>query len=256
MKIYTKINYQWLDDKLVKTSSNSFEYTGELSLCNGLGQAISSATSLGGEGGGVLDNALETATGLATDPLGTTTTIIDENTDSILDSEDVQDAADKAEGAVTDPLGTTTTIIDENTDSVADSEDVQDAADKAEDLADPNTYTEAIAEGISTGTAAIHAGLDDTVGSINTDQLAIGGTTKDLLDKFQYNVGGVLDGWTTSINDGLDMLHGNTGGGGNVEVKKMKNAGKRGLKNKTNANLKVNKSKGQARKSLKINRPK
>ena len=254
MKIYTKINYQWLDDKLVKTSSNSFEYTGELSLCNGLGQAISSATSLGGEGGGVLDNALETATGLATDPLGTTTTIIDENTDSILDSEDVQDAADKAEGAVTDPLGTTTTIIDENTDSVADSEDVQDAADKAEDLADPNTYTEAIAEGISTGTSAVITEANRH----NRDDISImpGGTTKDLLDKFQYNVGGVLDGWTTSINDGLDMLHGNTGGGGNVEVKKMKNAGKRGLKNKTNANLKVNKSKGQARKSLKINRPK
>ena len=254
MKIYTKINYQWLDDKLVKTSSNSFEYTGELSLCNGLGQAISSATSLGGEGGGVLDNALETATGLATDPLGTTTTIIDENTDSILDSEDVQDAADKAEGAVTDPLGTTTTIIDENTDSVADSEDVQDAADKAEDLADPNTYTEAIAEGISTGTSAVITEANRH----NRDDISImpGATTKDLLDKFQYNVGGVLDGWTTSINDGLDMLHGNTGGGGNVEVKKMKNAGKRGLKNKTNANLKVNKSKGQARKSLKINRPK
>ena len=255
MKIYTKINYQWLDDKLVKTSSNSFEYTGELSLCNGLGQAISSATSLGGEGGGVLDNALETATGLATDPLGTTTTIIDENTDSILDSEDVQDAADKAEGAVTDPLGTTTTIIDENTDSVADSEDVQDAADKAEDLADPNTYTEAIAEGISTGTSAVITEANRH----NRDDISImpGGTTKDLLDKFQYNVGGVLDGWTTSINDGLDMLHGDKGGGGgNVEVKKMKNAGKRGLKNRTNANLKVNKSKGQARKSLKINRPK
>ena len=255
MKIYTKINYQWLDDKLVKTSSNSFEYTGELSLCNGLGQAISSATSLGGEGGGVLDNALETATGLATDPLGTTTTIIDENTDSILDSEDVQDAADKAEGAVTDPLGTTTTIIDENTDSVADSEDVQDAADKAEDLADPHTYTEAIAEGISTGTSAVITEANRH----NRDDISImpGGTTKDLLDKFQYNVGGVLDGWTTSINDGLDMLHGDKGGGGgNVEVKKMKNAGKRGLKNRTNANLKVNKSKGQARKSLKINRPK
>ena len=108
MKIYTKINYQWLDDKLVKTSSNSFEYTGELSLCNGLGQAISSATSLGGEGGGVLD-----------------------------------------------PIGTTTDIIDKNTDSLFDSEDVQDAADKAEDLADPHTYTEAIAEGISTGTSAV-----------------------------------------------------------------------------------------------------
>ncbi len=45
MKIYTKINYKWLDGQLVKTSSKSFEYEGDLTLCGGGGGG-------GGKGGG------------------------------------------------------------------------------------------------------------------------------------------------------------------------------------------------------------
>jgi hypothetical protein len=44
MKIYTEINYKWLDGQLVKTSSKSFEYEGDLTLCGGGGG--------GGKGGG------------------------------------------------------------------------------------------------------------------------------------------------------------------------------------------------------------
>ena len=45
MKIYTEINYKWLDSQLVKTSSKSFEYEGDLTLCGGGGGG-------GGKGGG------------------------------------------------------------------------------------------------------------------------------------------------------------------------------------------------------------
>lgn len=58
MKIYTEINYKWLDGQLVKTDSKSFEYEGELTLCVGgsLGTALGSvglgAVTTNAQGGG------------------------------------------------------------------------------------------------------------------------------------------------------------------------------------------------------------
>jgi len=67
MKIYTEINYQWLDNQIVKTSSKSFEYDGEISLCMGGG---------GGGGGDPITKAItkvaDTTTAVVTDPVGTT----------------------------------------------------------------------------------------------------------------------------------------------------------------------------------------
>ena len=37
MKIYTEVNYEWKDGELVKTSSESFEYSGDIALCKGGG---------------------------------------------------------------------------------------------------------------------------------------------------------------------------------------------------------------------------
>ena len=37
MKIYTEVNYEWKDGELVKTSSESFEYLGDIALCRGGG---------------------------------------------------------------------------------------------------------------------------------------------------------------------------------------------------------------------------
>ena len=37
MKIYTEINYKWLDGQLVKIDDKSFEYEGEVTLCEGDG---------------------------------------------------------------------------------------------------------------------------------------------------------------------------------------------------------------------------
>ena len=37
MKIYTEVNYEWKDGELVKTSSDSFEYSGDIAFCGGGG---------------------------------------------------------------------------------------------------------------------------------------------------------------------------------------------------------------------------
>ena len=42
MKVYTEVNYEWKNDSLVQTSSESFDYSGDIALCGG-----------GGGGGGV-----------------------------------------------------------------------------------------------------------------------------------------------------------------------------------------------------------
>ena len=59
MKVYTEVNYEWENDSLVQTSSESFDYSGDIALCGG-----------GGGGGGVtkvINKAVSGATGLTDD---------------------------------------------------------------------------------------------------------------------------------------------------------------------------------------------
>ena len=37
MKVYTEVNYEWKNDSLVQTSSESFDYSGDIALCGGGG---------------------------------------------------------------------------------------------------------------------------------------------------------------------------------------------------------------------------
>jgi len=82
MKIYTEINYEWLDGQLIEISSESFNYNGPLTLCTG--------------------GAADTAEDLIEDPIGTTGDAFEEAKDDALDS--------------------TEEFIDENTDSFGDLE--------------------------------------------------------------------------------------------------------------------------------------
>ena len=41
MKIYTEVNYEWKDGSLVQTSSKSFDYTGDITLCGVGGGGLS-----------------------------------------------------------------------------------------------------------------------------------------------------------------------------------------------------------------------
>lgn len=70
MKVYTEVNYEWKNDSLVQTSSESFDYSGDIALCGG-----------GGGGGGVtkvINKALGGAAGLTDDVIqGAANTVAD-----------------------------------------------------------------------------------------------------------------------------------------------------------------------------------
>ena len=56
MKIYTEVNYEWKDGSLVKTSSKSFDYSGDIALCGGgggggLAKAVAKTTETVGDVG-------------------------------------------------------------------------------------------------------------------------------------------------------------------------------------------------------------
>ena len=102
MKIYTEINYEWLDNHLVEKSSESFDYEGELILCgvgNGGGGAdpVSSA----------ITSAAETIDDVVTDPVGTTTDIIGDTATTF--GESLEPAADFADNV----LGQTGDVLNE-----------------------------------------------------------------------------------------------------------------------------------------------
>ena len=67
MKIYTEVNYKWENGKLIETSSDSFEYSGDITLCGGGG----------GGGGNIITKAasriregLDDTVAIAKDPTG------------------------------------------------------------------------------------------------------------------------------------------------------------------------------------------
>ena len=219
MKIYTEINYKWLDGQLVKTDSKSFEYDGEVSLCSGIASGIASGVSgIGTAATGIASTATGTASQGAQEVLGAVTEPLSSA------GEIATDAVDALETTVVDPITNATDQI-----------------------------TDVTAEGLSTGMEAIgeEAGRAGSGALTTLKDLKIGGTTENLLNKFQDTVGGGLDGLTTTLNDGLSALTGGGGGGQNkVDVEKMSRKGK--IKNKSASKLAVNKSKGRARKSLRI----
>ena len=245
MKIYTEINYKWLDGQLVKIDSKSFEYDGEVSLCMsgvvaGLGQA---ATGIGNTVSGTAQGSAQGLQTTASDVSGGVEAGVEGATETL---NTVLTETEAGLEVATDPLEGTGQIIDDFVDSTTTT--VVDPIIHATDQ-----VTTGLAEGLSTGMDAIgEEGGRVGQGALTTlEPLQIGGTTKDLLDKFEDTVGSGLSGLTTSINDGLGYLTPSGGGGGKVELEKMKSR-KGKLKNKNIANLKVNKSKGRARKSLRI----
>ena len=79
MKIYTEINYEWLDNHLVEKSSESFDYEGELILCGvGGGGGGGGLSTFSGKVADTVTKATETIDDVITDPVGTTTDIIDD----------------------------------------------------------------------------------------------------------------------------------------------------------------------------------
>ena len=184
MKIYTEVNYKWLDGQLVKTDSKSFEYEGKLSLC-----------SMGGGGGGG-------------DPI----------TEAV------------------------TTVVDTGTGAIEDAGDI--ASDTLGD------FGEGLQEGVeSFGDKIIDDDLEHAI-NVNVDKLhdygkAVNTVVADELTRwsdFAMEKGKEI----SALFPGLD------GGGDTVTDPDRLKAVKGGLKKKSRANLKVNKSLGRARSSLRI----
>ena len=101
MKIYTEINYQWVDGKLVELSSKSFEYSGNLILCGGGGGGGAKGGGGGGGGGtlgAITSSVTDTVTDVVEDPVGTTTDIVTDTVSTV--GEGVAVVADKASGEV------------------------------------------------------------------------------------------------------------------------------------------------------------
>ena len=91
MKIYTEVTYKWENDSLKQESSKSFDYSGEVSLCKGLGG--------GGGGGGPLNNLA----GAVTEGISNTAEAITDTTEII------KDPAGTIEGG---PGGTLGQVVD------------------------------------------------------------------------------------------------------------------------------------------------
>jgi hypothetical protein len=300
MKIYTEVNYKWLDGQLVKTDSKSFEYDGEVTLCGPgggggggtLGDLATGATKIADDTG--LTTLVETGANLGDtavanieDGVGALTEVVTDTLsggadaaselaqnnpiapppETVLPMYDpsikydkwgmvIEDLGSQVTNVVTDPLGTATTVLGNTGDALQDVVGV---------VSDP------ILEGMQTGGQVAGDNLNDALGIVTgglgdiTEGTGIGGSTLDILT----GVGGGLDdimepvnetvwdamgGINTSIADGLDLITGPfkpKGGGPKVELEKMKSRKGR-LKNRNIAKLRVNKSKGRARQSLRI----
>ena len=243
MKIYTEINYKWLDGQLVKTDSKSFEYDGEASLCMagvaaGLGQAASgvAATATGTAQAGAQGIQQQVSTvgeGIDAGITGATEVLDAGLTETSAGLEAATNPLDMGGDVLSDVVdATATTVVDPITNAT-------------------DQITSATTEGLSTGLTAGTEEAGRWGNTLTKNSIALGGTTKHLLDKFQDTVGGGLDGLATTLNDGLAVLTGGGGGGQNkVDVEKMSRKGR--IKNKSASKLAVNKSKGRARKSLRI----
>jgi len=62
MKIYTEVNYEWKNDSLVQTSSETFDYSGDIALCGGGG---------GGSVANVIRKTIDDTVDVVKDPAGT-----------------------------------------------------------------------------------------------------------------------------------------------------------------------------------------
>ena len=65
MKIYTEVNYEWKNDSLVQTSSESFDYSGDIALCGGGGGGITKVLNK------VIKDPVEGIVNTVKDPAGT-----------------------------------------------------------------------------------------------------------------------------------------------------------------------------------------
>ena len=242
MKIYTEINYKWLDGQLVKTDSKSFEYDGEVILCGP-----------GGGGGGTLakvaDKVISPAGNVVSDVAGLGSTAADIGT-SVLEegvgaAGNLGDTASTAIGENLTDLNTITSGLGDGVNQLADN-----TIGKAGDV---------ISEGIDSGGAALGEGLAMNSGVATTLSNAGDALSTNLqpiksnLDKagtmVTDNIKGATDFIGEKANELTTFFHGSTPPS---QVDVAKGAVKGSLKGKQKSEFGANKGKKRARKSLRI----
>jgi len=215
MKIYTEINYEWLDNHLVEKSSESFDYEGEIILC-GAG---------GGGGGGPLPTLIEdivlksadTVTDVITDPVGTTTDIIGDTITTAGES------LEPAAGGLDNILGQTGDVLNEG---------LTTGGVKLGELGQPNLAQFGTGQGGTLGDIAGGAAYYGDLANENiTGLFEFIGEKGQELTNFIH---GTQDPTTVTIDPDQSAYSGTTA-------------------NKKAGELAANKAKAQARSSLRIN---
>jgi len=217
MKIYTEINYKWLDGQLVKIDSKSFEYDGEVSLCMpgvtaGIASGVSGiGTAATGLGNAITGNVQQGAEGI------------------------VETAADVGTGVVETAV--------EGAESLAETTvDVGEAA------------LEGVHEGVDMGTEALHSVTDtgkDLLHSVTDTGKDLLHAGADALTDGRDTLTGLF------VEDPLNQVMEEVGGmvGGGAPGTESFAKGNKGKKQKNNPFLAIEKGKKSARGSTKIRRP-
>ena len=238
MKIYTEINYKWLDDQLVKTDSKSFDYEGKLSLCG--------AAMGGGGGGGPLAKIADTVTDVAIDPIGTTTDAITSVADTVTD-------------VVNDPIGTTQDAITTVADTIGDTittagESLEPAVAGLDNIL--GQTGDVLNEGLSSGGEKLGELGQPNLAQFGTGQ---GGTLGDIAGGAAYygdivneNITGLFEFIGEKGQELTDFIHGTTNPS-SVTIDPDQSAYSGTTANKKAGELAANKAKQQARSSLRIN---
>ena len=220
MKIYTEVNYKWLDGQLVKTDSKSFEYDGEVIFCS----------TGGGGGGGALTEAV--------------TTVVDTGTGIV---EDVGDVASDVGGAVGGGVGD---VVEGVGDVVGDVADI--TLGQAGDILEEGITTggEVLGEGL-----AMNEGVATTIAdfgtNLNTNMAPIVAEADRWGDAATTNMQYFTDFLGEKAEEVSNFLHPRPDPTTPVNLEKIEGL-KGDLKNKTAAELKANKAKKRARASLRI----
>ena len=236
MKIYTEVNYQWVDGRLVEISSKSFDYTGNLTLCGGGGGGGAKGGGGGGGGGtlgAITSSVSDTVSDVATDPIGTTTDVVSD--------------------AITDPVGTTQDLITDTADTVGGS--IAEGAD----IAGQNIQTgvEMTQDNLAAGTEglAMNQGVATTISdmgqNIQTNMKPIVEEGTRWVDAAGQNIESGLGVIGEKAQELSDFIH-NPNTTPDVALD-SKGAFKGKKTKKDKKDLSVNKAKQRARKSLRIN---
>jgi hypothetical protein len=219
MKIYTEINYKWLDGQLVKTSSKSFEYEGDLTLCGGGGGGAKGGGggSSGGTLGSIVSSAADTATSIVTDPVGTTTDIIGDTITTAGES------LEPAAGGLENILGQTGDVLNEGLTS---------GIEELGELGQPNL-------------AQFGTGQGGTLGDLTGGAAYYG-------NKLNNEVTGLFEFIGEKGQELTNFIHG-TQDPTTVTIDPDESAYSGTTANKKAGELAANKAKAQARSSLRIN---